>query len=142
MIALQWSTVQRKVSELIPLDFNPRSISEEKKQALERSLRKFNLVEIPVINEDNSLLAGHQRVMVLAAMGRLDEVIDVRCPNRMLTETELKEYMVISNTHAGEFDFDKLEEFFSMLDFEDIGFDLPDFSAFDVTKVVNAEDDG
>ena len=142
MQPLQWTTVQRKVKDLLPVDFNPRTITEEKRQKLERSIRKFNLVEIPVINFDNSILAGHQRAYVLASIGREEEDIDVRYPNRPLTESELKEYMIISNTHAGEFDFDMLEEHFAMLDFSDIGFDLPDFSEGIPVVSMDAEDDG
>lgn len=140
---LEWSTVKRKVHDLLPSDFNPRKITDEKRRKLERSLSKFNLVEIPVINLDNTLLAGHQRVTGLAVLGRSNEEIDVRCPNRMLTEVEAKEYMIISNTHAGEFDFDLLDLHFSMLDLDDIGFDLPDFSHYDLpAAALDAHDDG
>ena len=139
---LQWTTVKRKVKDLLPADFNPRKITDEKRRKLERSLEKFNLVEIPVINLDNTLLAGHQRVTGLGYLGRSDEEIDVRIPNRQLTEVEAKEYMVISNTHAGEFDFDLLDLHFSMLDFEEIGFDLPDMSHYDLAAgYMDAEDD-
>jgi hypothetical protein len=62
---LEWYTVQRKISELIPCDFNPRQISEEELQRLKKSLEKFNLVEIPAADIDNVLIAGHQRIAAL-----------------------------------------------------------------------------
>ncbi|MBL7944243.1 MAG: DNA methylase, partial [Flavobacteriales bacterium] len=126
---LSWTTKQRRVSELIPQDFNPRIMTDEKREKLERSILKFNLAEIPIANADNTLLGGHQRVIVLLILGRGEELIDVRIPNRMLTDAEAKEYMIISNTHAGQFDWDKIEMYFEDIDFEDIGFDLPDFGA-------------
>lgn len=127
---LEWYTVQRKVSELIPCDFNPRTISEEELQRLKKSLEKFNLVEIPVIDFDGVLLAGHQRVGVLYTLDRGDELIDVRIPNRKLTEEEFKEYMLRSNIHNGEFDWSKIEEFFQDIDLEGIGMDVSAFSEF------------
>ncbi len=142
MEKLEWFTVQMKAKDLLPTDFNPRKITEERKEKLKRSLAKFNLVEIPVVNFDNSLIAGHQRIKALAVLDRADDLIDVRKPNRQLTTAEHKEYMIISNTHAGEFDWDILEQHFSDLDFDDIGFDLPDFGDFDPSVIIEGEDDG
>lgn len=127
---LEWYTVQRKVYELIPCDFNPRQISEEELLRLKKSLEKFNLVEIPVIDFDNILLAGHQRVAALFILERGEELIDVRVPNRKLSEEEFKEYMLRSNIHNGEFDWSKIEEFFQDIDLEDIGMDLGAFEEF------------
>lgn len=127
---LEWYTVQRKVSELIPCDFNPRQISEEELNRLKKSLEKFNLVEIPAADIDNVLLAGHQRIAAMFILGRGEELIDVRIPNRKLTEEEFKEYMLRSNIHNGEFDWSMIEEFFQDIDLEDIGMDLGAFETF------------
>jgi DNA modification methylase len=124
MVKLEWKTEQRKVDDLLPLEINPRKISENKKQELLKSLERFNLVDIPVINADGKLISGHQRCKVLQLAGRGQELIDVRVPNRMLTLKEVKEYNLISNTHSGEFDFDILDEFFTDIDFGDIGFEV------------------
>lgn len=116
-----WQTEKRKVCDLIPCSYNPRKISEEQKTQLEKSLKKFNLVEIPAINLDNTLLAGHQRISVMMALGRGNESIDVRVPNRKLTKAEADEYMLRSNRNTGEWDFDLLKNFkFDLLN--DIGF--------------------
>ncbi|MDR2205766.1 MAG: DNA modification methylase [Flavobacteriaceae bacterium] len=127
---LEWYTVKRKVSDLIPCDFNPRQITEEELNRLKVSLERFNLVEIPAIDIDNVLLAGHQRIAALFLLGRGGEDIDVRIPNRKLTEEEFKEYMLRSNIHNGEFDWSKIEEFFQDIDLEGIGMDVDAFSEF------------
>lgn len=101
---LEWSTVQRLIKNLVPCDFNPRQISDAELKKLKESLEKFNLVEIPVIDTDNTLIAGHQRIAALFMLGRGEDEIDVRIPNRKLTEEEFKEYMLRSNIHNGEFD--------------------------------------
>lgn len=127
---LEWYTAKRKVSELIPCDFNPRQISDEELGRLKVSLEKFNLVEIPAIDIDNVLIAGHQRVAAMFILGRGEEEIDVRLPNRKLTEEEFKEYMLRSNIHNGEFDWSKIEEFFQDIDLSGIGMDMGAYDEF------------
>jgi len=122
---LHWITKKVKVSDLLQLDINPRKISEQKKQKLIESLEKFDLVEIPAINTDMQIIGGNQRVTALMLVGRGDEEIDVRYPNRKLTPKEVKEYAIISNTHAGEFDFDILQLEFADINMGEIGFDIP-----------------
>ncbi|SEC46037.1 hypothetical protein SAMN04489761_3055 [Tenacibaculum sp. MAR_2009_124] len=121
---LKWETQKRKVSELIPYEYNPRSLSKEKEQKLNESIDKFNLVEIPVINLDNTLIAGHQRVTVLLLKERGEELIDVRVPNRQLTEEELKEYNVRSNISLGDWVDDILKDNFSDFDLASFGLDI------------------
>lgn len=108
---LEWHTVQRKVNDLIPQEINPRKISEKQMSDLKNSLKKYNLVEIPAIDLDGKILAGHQRIRVLQILGRGDEIIDVRIPNRKLTEEESKQYLIASNALGGEWDFESLKSF-------------------------------
>lgn len=125
MKKLEWKTEKRKVKDLVQLEFNPRKITEENKKKLIASLDKFNLAEIPCINTDNVIIGGNQRVGIMATVGRGDEVIDVRVPNRKLTQKEVKEYALISNTHAGQYDFEILEAHFEEVMFEETMFDIP-----------------
>ena len=106
------------------MNINPHKISDAKKQKLVESLEKFNLAEIPAVNTDMQIIGGNQRVSALMMVGRGDEEIDVRVPNRKLTKKEVKEYAIISNTHAGEFDFEILELEFADVQIEEIGFDV------------------
>ena len=120
LLPLSWTTVQRRVRDLVPLDYNPRTLTEEGRERLTRSIRKFNLAEIPAINLDNVVLAGHQRLAVLLDLGRGEELIDVRVPNRLLTKDELDEYNVTSNVGAGQWDYQSLLDNFSHLQLESI----------------------
>jgi len=110
-----WHTTQRRVRDLVPLSYNPRILTDEGRARLAHSLAKFNLVEIPAINLDNVVLAGHQRLAMLLDAGRGDELIDVRAPNRLLTKDELDEYNITSNVGAGIFDYQSLLDNFSHL---------------------------
>jgi DNA modification methylase len=124
MKKLEWTTTPRKVNDLLALEINPRKITDSKRKELTASLEKFNLADIPVINYDNTILSGHQRVAVLQLLGRGEELIDVRCPNRKLTTAEAKEYMLIANTHSGTFDLDALQAEFADIDLSITGLNL------------------
>lgn len=122
---LEWSTITKKVSEIIPWEHNPRKLSAEQEHHLTESLRKFGLVEIPALNLDNTLLAGHQRCKVLMLLGKGNDLIDVRVPNRMLTEEEVKEYNIRSNANTGSWDLEILKsDLFQDIDLGGIGIDL------------------
>lgn len=118
---LEWYNEKRKVKDLVPFEFNPRKLTEERKQLLINSIEKFNLAEVPAVNLDNVIIAGHQRIKVLMELGRGEEEIDVRVPNRLLTDKEFKEYNITSNVPVGFWDVDVLEEHFQDIDLEALG---------------------
>lgn len=121
---LEWKTISKKISELIPQDVNPRKISDKQMVDLKKSIKKFNIVEIPAIDADGTILAGHMRIKALQLLGRENEMIDIRIPNRKLTEQEAKEYIIGSNSLGGDWDYDLLKSFnletLSFAGFDDI----------------------
>jgi DNA modification methylase len=112
MKKLVWTTVQRKIQDLLPFKENPRKMSVEQIADLKKSLEKFGLVEIPAVDFDMKIIAGHQRLAVLQLLGRGGEIIDCRIPNRKLTESEYKEYLITSNKVHGDWDEDLLSKYF------------------------------
>ncbi len=136
---LVWHTVEKKVNDLIPQDINPRIITDKQMLDLKKSLNKYNLVEIPAIDLSGKILAGHQRIKALQLLGRGEEMIDVRLPNRELTEDEAKEYLIASNALGGDWDFSALKSFDLDL-LLDIGFDEIELSKF-WDKEVELKDD-
>ena len=107
---------------------------------LKRSLKEYNLVEIPAVDLNGNILAGHQRVKALQLLGRGEELIDIRLPNRPLTKDESRRYMLASNALGGDWDFEALRSFdYDLL--VDIGFDsalLKDI--WDTTIAINTID--
>lgn len=118
-----WHTEQKKLSEIIPSKFNPRKLTDKQYQDLKKSLKKFDLAEIPVINKDGTLLAGHQRVKILLELYGQDHTIDVRIPNKKLAIQECKEYNIRSNKNTGEWDFDMLADMFEIDELKEWGFE-------------------
>lgn len=136
---LSWQTATRKVDDLIPHTKNPRTLSDKQRSDLEASITKFNLVEIPAINTDQTVLAGHARLKIMQALGRGQEEIDVRIPNRPLTTEECEEYLLRSNRNTGSWDYELLQVFPTEF-LLDIGFDDADLSTI-WDDVLELEDD-
>ena len=139
---MKWHNEKRKLSELIPYEMNPRQLSVEQHEHLTASLKKFDLAEVPAINTDNTIVAGHQRVRILAELHGLDYEVDVRVPDKKLTKADFEEYLVRSNLNTGEWDFDQLANHFDTEDLVEWGFDDSDFNLdfSDANKEIDVED--
>ena len=137
---LTWSTVQRRVADLIPYKRNPRKISPQQMENLKKSLKKFGLVEIPAIDTDGKIVAGHQRLLALQMLGRGDEMIDCRIPSRKLSELEYEQYLLTSNRVQGEWDMDLLKEFYEPGLLLDSGFEQLEVTDI-FSDILDTEDD-
>lgn len=125
MINELFQTDRVRVSELVPHVKNPRKIKAEQKRKLWERLQKYGMIGIPIRDADGTLLSGHQRCEILVQNGLGDYELDVRTATRKLTEEELREVMIIENSHAGEFDLEMLKaEFDQYVDLGDFGFDF------------------
>ncbi len=120
--SLDWHTEQRRISDLIPWTKNPRRMTDKQASDLRTSLERLNLMSIPVVDLDNTIISGHQRMKIMQLLGRGEEIIDVRVPNRKLTDDEFKEANIRENKNLGEWNFDLLAENFEPCELEIIGF--------------------
>lgn len=136
---LKWENAKRKVRDLVPWEFNPRVMTRKQAEDLRRSIEKFNLAEIPAVNTDNKIIAGHQRLMVLKMLGRGEEEIDVRIPSRPLTEEEFKEYNLRSNKNVGDWNWDLLANNFDIAMLKEVGFSTEELSG-KLTPPVDEDD--
>jgi hypothetical protein len=140
MKKLIWSTQKRKVNDLLPYAKNPRLISDKQMSDLKKSLRKFNLVELPAVDIDGKIVAGHQRIRALQVLGRGEELIEVRIPNRKLTQQEYDQYLITSNAVTGDWDFEKLKSFNLDL-LTDIGFNQDELAKIWDQNLETKDDD-
>lgn len=122
MSSIKWHTEQRKVSDLISWSKNPHVMNEFERNNLSASIDKFDYVEIVIINTDNTIIGGHQRINDFKSKGKEGEVIDVRVPSRKLTEEELSELAIRLNKNRGHDDEELLRNFFKAEDLEQWGF--------------------
>lgn len=144
---ITWTTEKRKVSELIPADYNPRTIGEKEKADLMASVVEFGKVVPVVVNigkRKNVLIGGHRRVEIYADLGEADLEIDVRVPDRELSASEEKELNIRLNKNTGSWDMDKLAKGFKMEDLTGWGFeetDLKEWFGMADAKETDVEED-
>jgi hypothetical protein len=119
---LEWRTERRRVRDLIPWEGNPRKITERQAEELRKSLDRFGVAAIPVVDMGGTIVGGHQRCAILMAQGKGDMEVDVRVPSRKLTDEEFAELNLRLNKNLGEWDFDVLANFSEDL-LLSIGFD-------------------
>lgn len=122
------TSIQRmKLSELIPTENNPRQIKKEDFERLKKSLKSFpkmlDIREI-VIDENNRILGGHQRVKALMANGETEVNVKVV---EGLSEDEKREFIIRDNIQNGEWDFDILANEWDDLPLDDWGL-LPSYN--------------
>lgn len=109
--SLVWHNARRKVNDLLPYYKNPRQLSETQLENLKKSLKTFGLVEVPAVDADNHIIAGHQRLKVMQLLGEGESIIDVRMPSRKLTKQEYESYLLTSNAVTGDWDYSRLRAF-------------------------------
>lgn len=121
--------VQRRVGDL-KLDFgNPRKIKKQKREDLEQSLDDLGDFGIIIINEENQVIGGNQRVTIFQ---KKDPDMIVTCKMLVGYTTKEQKYVNIkANSHAGEWDMDE---------FADWTADLIDFK-LDIEKPVKPLDE-
>ena len=65
---LEWHTEQRRIQDLSPWNKNPRRMTEKQAADLRTSLEHLNLMSIPVVDADNTIISGHQRMKLMQAI--------------------------------------------------------------------------
>ena len=143
-------TVELKRSQIHFAEYNPRTISEEGKKALRRSIRKYGVVGGIVVNKQTgyTLVGGHQKVTVLDEFNKYDpetkendymlrvELIDVD----LKTEKSLN--VTLNNPNVGgDWDDDKMRELIPDIDWKDAGLTDADLNMFGVDYLLKTEEE-
>ncbi len=118
-------TYVEKIAKLIANDLNPRKINKKAYEALKKSLRDFpemkQLREI-VVDENLTIMAGHQRVYALKDLGYSDVIVKHVTG---FTDKQKREFIIKDNTASGEWDTDIIANQWDVEELEAWG--VPDF---------------
>ena len=134
---ISWKLETRKISDLKPHPKNPRELSKDQARQLTKSLGKFGLIEKPIINTDNTIIGGHQRVKLLKSKGFKE--VDCWVPSQALEERDLDELNIRLNRNHGEFDFDILANEWNVPDLLDWGFSVNELELNESEEVESVE---
>lgn len=136
-------------SQIHPAPYNPRTITDEGRKLVKRSIKQYGVVGGIVINAqtDNTIVGGHQKVYVLDELHKYDpntnendyllrvEVVDVD-PK---TEKELNVTLNNGNV-GGQWDFDALRQLIPDIDYKAVGFDEADLSMIGVDYILQTQE--
>ena len=101
---------------------NPRKITKAKREELEHSLETMGDFGLIVIDENDNVIAGNQRVTILAAKNPDTKVLVKRLIG--YTDSEKKAINIKDNTHSGEWDLDALADWNADIHL-DLGLEMP-----------------
>ena len=115
MLDLEWSLKTVQIKDLRAFEDNPRKLTKAQYEQLKISISRYQLIDKPIVNQDNVIIGGHQRVEVMKRMG----FKEITCwfPNRLLDLAEVSELNIRLNKATGDWDFDILA---NTWDFDDL----------------------
>lgn len=118
------------ISKLNEAEYNPRQITEGDLENLRKSIVEFGLVEPIVVNKDNTIIGGHQRVKALISLG-YDEA---PCIVVDLPKEKEKILNLALNRISGDWDENKLvkiiKDISNLKDISNTGFTKDEINQF------------
>lgn len=125
------------IKELTLTEKNPRTISKKDFAVLKKSLKDFpSMLEVRevVIDENNRVLGGHQRIKALQAQGKTK--VKVKRVTGW-TEEQKDEFMIKDNIANGDWDNDKLANQWDKEKLEEWGLPLKIASSSDYKELLD-----
>lgn len=117
---------KKKLSDLIPAPYNPRTSTKTQEENLKRSLEKFGVVEPIIFNKQTGyIVGGHFRVREIKKLG----FKEVECVIVDLNEADERELNIRLNANTGSWDFESLANEWDANELNDWGLDVPVFDA-------------
>lgn len=123
--------IKKNINELKYADYNPRkklTPKDKEYQKIKRSIEEFGYVDPIIINKDNTIIGGHQRVTVLKDLGYKEiNVIQID-----IDKTKEKALNIALNKITGSWDYALLGDLLLELDAEN--YDL-EITGFDLDEI-------
>lgn len=123
--------VKVKIADIKIAKYNPRKdlmADDTEYKRIEKSLETFGMVEPVILNKDNTLISGHQRLKVLKAKGY--EEVDASYVD--LSEMDEKTLNVALNKIKGEWNYEKLRDLMQELKEDEADLEITGFDDFEI----------
>lgn len=123
--------IKKKTDELKYANYNPRKKlkpQDKEYQKIKNSIEEFGYVDPIIINKDNTIIGGHQRLTVLKDLGYKEvDVIQID-----IDKTKEKALNIALNKITGEWDYSMLGDL--LLDLDSLNYDL-ELTGFDMGEI-------
>lgn len=123
------------ILKLKPSEYNPRKDlkpEDEEYQKIKNSILEFGYVAPIIINQDMTVIGGHQRLKVLKELG----YEEIQCIIVNLDKNKEKALNLALNKISGEWDNDKLEQILAELKETDIDMNITGFSNDEIDNIL------
>lgn len=118
------------INDLKPYAHNPKTHPSEQVERISRSIEEFGFLVPVLIDADNSIIAGHGRLLAARKLG-LDQIPTIRIDH--LTDSQIRAYRIADNRLTeSAWDLDMLESEIDIL--HDMDFDI-DLTGFDDVEI-------
>lgn len=140
-MAITWTPVIKKISDLKEYAKNPRVLHKKDEQHIRESIEKFGMADPIILNLDDTIIGGHQRIRTLKKLKL--KTTQAMVPDRMLDDKEVEELCIRLNRNHGSFDFDALANNFDTAELLEWGFNAEEFidDIEEITQVETEEDE-
>lgn len=132
-------TLELAVKDLVMTEKNPRSIAKKDFEVLKRSVKEFpSMLKVRevVVDENNRILGGHQRVRALKAQG-IDKVTVKKVSG--WSDEQKDEFLIKDNIANGDWDTDKLANEWDKVKLEEWGLPIKVADDTDYECLLNVE---
>jgi len=122
---ITWSIESRSVASLKPHPRNPRVMTKKQEADLLDSLKRFGLIEKPIVTIDGMIIGGHQRLAILKKLKY--KTVECWVPDRELSDEEVDELCIRLNRNTGSWDYESLANDWDLDKLVDWGFSPAEF---------------
>lgn len=117
---INWHLEVLSIKDLKAHAKNPREISKDQMKHLENLIKKFGLIDKPIINKDWTIIGGHQRIKILKKMKA--KVVECWVPDEQIEQEDIDHLCIGLNLNRGDWDWDILANEWEVVDLLKWGF--------------------
>lgn len=117
---VKWTLKELSIRDLKDHPKNPRQIGKDQLERLGKLISKFGLIDKPIINQDMTIIGGHQRIKYL----KKQKAKSVECwvSDTLLSQEDIDELCIGLNLHQGAWDWDIMANQWDPVDLLNYGF--------------------
>lgn len=117
---INWQLKKIPIKELKNHPKNPRQIGKEQFERMGNLIDKFGLIDKPIVNQDMTLIGGHQRIRFLKK--KKIKIVECWVADELISDEDIDELCIGLNLHQGNFDYDILANHWEPLNLLKYGF--------------------
>ena len=132
MSDLTWTNEQRKLSDLVPWEHNPKRMTKKQADGLRQSIEHFGFAVPFLVSPTGDIYDGHQRQTLMGAIKDYgpNATVDVRVSSRPLTDDERRELVVRLRQNQASWDFEGLANLYEREELLEWGFEPEELGLF------------